>query len=84
MNSKLLLVAAIALAMQPARGDDAPAAVPSSPTAEPVIPTADFPVSHYEALWKKSPFSVATPDGPAESSPDTRRVSFRTRDRTSW
>jgi hypothetical protein len=34
---------------------------------EPIVPGDGFAASRYESLWTKSPFSVATPDGPAES-----------------
>ena len=33
----------------------------------PALPGAGFPASHYEVLWTKSPFSVATPDAVEES-----------------
>jgi hypothetical protein len=54
----------------------APAPTPTpadtgAPGAEPVVPTADFDPSRYEALWTKSPFSVATPEaGDVGASPD--------------
>ena len=69
MKTLLPLLPVLALAALPVRADmAAPAAAPTTQKA--VIPTADFEATRYESLWKKSPFSVATPDGPTDTSPD--------------
>lgn len=51
----------LALAVKPVCADDA------------AVPGEGFAASHYETLWTKSPFSVATPDS-VESSPDYNLV----------
>jgi len=44
---------------------------PGTQQAEPGAPSAGFPASRYEALWTKSPFSVATSeDDSSVTSPD--------------
>ncbi len=53
----LAAVGALTLAVTPGFADDA------------VLPAKSFPASHYETLWTKSPFSVATPED-ADTSPD--------------
>jgi hypothetical protein len=54
----LLLIALVALNLQAVRADDA------------VVPGPGFPASRYEALWKKSPFAVATTEASEDTSPD--------------
>jgi hypothetical protein len=53
----LLVVAVSALGAPAVRADDS------------AIPSAQFPASRYESLWKQNPFAVATPDA-APDSPD--------------
>ncbi len=45
-------------------------AAPTPDAAHSFIPSVDFQPARYETLWTKSPFSVATPDGPTDTSPD--------------
>lgn len=44
--------------------------VPSVRADEPVVPTANFPATRYEALWTKSPFAVETAEAVTNMSPD--------------
>jgi len=44
-----------------------PAAEP--PAKDSVLPGTGFDADHYESLWSKSPFSVASPDGPGDQGP---------------
>ncbi len=70
---RLLILATVILLAAPARADD-----------EPVIPTTDFAPARYEALWTKSPFAVATSEGPGETSPDYMLVGVAKIDNVSY
>ena len=53
-------------------------ATPLLPADDSAVPGAGFPASRYEALWTKSPFAVATPEGGTDSSPDYFLVGIAT------